>query len=90
MFTELKQKYIDSFEDKINQIERALELSDTQALATLIHQIAGSSGSYGFNELSENCLTLEEKMISGADFETELKPDVQSLVQTMQKIKENH
>jgi HPt (histidine-containing phosphotransfer) domain-containing protein len=89
LFEQLKQKYLSSFEDKMKLIENALESSDVQVLSNLIHQIAGSSGSYGLTELSEHCLMIEEKLIADADFTTEIVPSVKTLLVEMKRLSVN-
>lgn len=48
-----------SFTDKANALEAALVQKDLPALTVKLHQLAGSSGSYGFVELSERCALIE-------------------------------
>ncbi len=60
MFEQLKHKYVSSFDEKVAQLQQALATQDSQALTVLIHQMAGSSGSYGFNEISLCCQEIEE------------------------------
>lgn len=62
MFKQLKQKYLLSFDEKISSINQALESDDAQALSVLIHQMAGSSGSYGFDDISSLCIEIEDIM----------------------------
>ena len=57
----LRRKYLAGFPEKIRSLREAIARGDCNSLARLIHQLAGSSGSYGFNKLSQCCLGLEEK-----------------------------
>ncbi len=59
MLEQLKQKFLSSFEEKISTLETALERQDVQALTVQVHQLAGSSGSYGFAEISAMCSEIE-------------------------------
>lgn len=62
MFEQLKQKYVSSFDEKKTHLKQALATQDSQALTALVHQLAGSSGSYGFDEISECCQEIEEML----------------------------
>jgi len=59
LFEQLKQQFLSSFELKIAHLKNALENQDTQALTVAVHQLAGSSGSYGFDAISELCSEIE-------------------------------
>jgi len=48
-----------SFEAKIVHLQQALEGQDAQALILAVHQLAGSSGSYGFDSIAELCSEIE-------------------------------
>jgi len=52
---QLKQKYINSFEQKHNDIEASWEKKDFPQLEYLLHKLSGSSGSYGFSRLNLLC-----------------------------------
>jgi len=56
---ELKQQFLASFETKISHLEQALEEQDTQALIVSAHQLAGSSGSYGYEDIADLCCEIE-------------------------------
>ena len=51
-FLQLQQKYLSSFETKAQDIELAWKKSDYDGLKELLHKLAGSSGSYGFSDIS--------------------------------------
>ncbi|VAW44608.1 hypothetical protein MNBD_GAMMA02-1646 [hydrothermal vent metagenome] len=59
MFEQLKQQFLASFEAKIENLKNALENQDAQALTVSVHQLAGSSGSYGYDAISELCSVIE-------------------------------
>ena len=87
MFETLKKNYLSTFEDKISQIEAALENSDFQVLFTLIHQLAGSSGSYGYTALSEHCSVTEALLMSGFESNSSIKPAIIKLLAMMNETK---
>lgn len=59
-FEQLKNRYLSSFEDKYLLIKKALDNKDHPTLCYLIHQLAGSSGSYGVDDVCEACTHLEQ------------------------------
>lgn len=61
-FEQLKLKYLSSFDDKYLSIKKALSDNDHSALYFIIHQLAGSAGSYGFDEISTVCSALENHL----------------------------
>ncbi|WP_425462167.1 Hpt domain-containing protein [Marinicella litoralis] len=80
----MKQNYLSSFTDKINKIENALESSDIQVLSTLIHQLIGSSGSYGFTTISTLCIEIEAQLLNLSSTDNpKLQTDVKRLTQLM-------
>jgi len=56
----LKERYKDSFSEKINDLEECLHAVQSESathedvikLRDLLHKIAGSSGMYGYNDIS--------------------------------------
>ncbi len=84
MFETLKKNYLSSFDDKINKIENALESSDIQVLSTLVHQLTGSSGSYGYADIADQCSKIEHLLGTSSDFER-LNEAVKKLTQLMQQ-----
>ena len=76
MFEELKKNYLASFDDKIYNIEQALENANFQVL---------SSGSYGMIELSEHCSLIEQQLQTSSD--TELSQTISQLLDLMRVAK---
>jgi len=57
-FTALKNKYLSSFPAKLEGIKNAYEQQDIKQVHDLIHKLAGSSGGYGFDEISLHCKSI--------------------------------
>ncbi len=51
-FEKIKQKYISTFHQKQKDLQAAWGNQDSALLHELLHKLAGSSGGYGFNQLS--------------------------------------
>ncbi len=78
-----------SFEDKILHLEKALAEQDAQALSVSIHQLAGSSGSYGFDHVSQLCGDIET-LIEDSSIGTIAQEKTLQLIQLMKNtVKEN-
>ncbi len=54
-FAALRKKYLSSFPTKLEGIRNAQEKQDMELAHDLIHKLAGSSGGYGFDEISLQC-----------------------------------
>lgn len=69
LLEELKQEYANSVDDKLQNIERLLKkaaaeptVQNFSELKALVHKIAGSAGTFGFNEASNICLELDRTL----------------------------
>ena len=85
MFEQLKQNFLASFESKIRHLEKALVEQDVQALSVSIHQLAGSSASYGFDDVSQLCgdiETLVEDSLIGANAQEKILQLIQLMRST--------
>jgi len=51
-FEQLLKKYQASFADKQSKLKKAWENKDILQLHNLLHKLAGSSGSYGYNKIN--------------------------------------
>lgn len=63
MFEQLKRQFLASFAAKIDSLKAALESQNTQALTVQVHQLCGSSGSYGFDHIANLCADIESEAI---------------------------
>ncbi len=57
-FAALRKKYLSSFPVKLEGIKNAYEKKDIELVHDLVHKLAGSSGGYGFDEISHHCRIL--------------------------------
>ena len=78
-FEKIKQKYLASFSKKQKDLQQAWSNRDISELQNLLHKLAGSSGSYGFKELSQLChqaMTFTRK-----DFDENKSKELQDVLQ---------
>jgi signal transduction histidine kinase/CheY-like chemotaxis protein/HPt (histidine-containing phosphotransfer) domain-containing protein len=61
-FQKLVDKFISTIPQKIKALEDALSGRDDEALPTLVHQLKGSAGSYGFEEISLRARRCEQAL----------------------------
>ena len=59
----LKITYRGELAEKTGMIMKAIKNSDWQQLEHLVHKLAGSSGTYGFSELSAHLRNLEDRLL---------------------------
>lgn len=64
-FTQLILNYRLSFKDKLDDIQEAIEQQNWMQLKSLMHKLKGSAGSYGFQELSELAILVEQQIDLG-------------------------
>ena len=56
---ELAEMYVDEMPDKIVALEAAFSAGDMETLCQKAHQLKGSAGSYGFDQLTPYAAALE-------------------------------
>ncbi len=54
-FEQLRNKYTGSFGQKQTDIQSAWDKKNIKEIESLLHKLAGSSGSYEFHQLSQLC-----------------------------------
>lgn len=59
-FDQLIQNYRLSFKDKLVDIQMAIDQDDWVQIQSLMHKLKGSAGSYGFQQLSDFAILVEE------------------------------
>jgi len=58
---ELVEMFVGELPDKIAAIKKAIDEQDMATLATLVHQLKGSAGGYGFPSITEVAAELEQR-----------------------------
>jgi signal transduction histidine kinase/DNA-binding response OmpR family regulator len=64
-FDQLIQNYRLSFKNKLADIQAAIEQEDWLQIKSLMHKLKGSAGSYGFQQLSDFAILVEENVDLG-------------------------
>jgi HPt (histidine-containing phosphotransfer) domain-containing protein len=64
-FEQLIQNYRLSFKNKLADIQAAIELDDWAKIKSLMHRLKGSAGSYGFQQLSDFAILVEQHIEQG-------------------------
>ena len=57
-FLEIKNRYIGTFADKKTDLKSAWKEKDFERLYESLHKLCGSSGGYGFDDVSKSCRTI--------------------------------
>lgn len=97
---QLKQEYLASFPEKINQLQicwknlesKKFATNEINSLGALLHKIAGSAGSHEMHEI-HSAACLAEKICKSADlvvvemssFKTDLKSSYERLIGLLQE-----
>ena len=97
----LTRKYIESLQDKHQQILTVLnqldtsQWSDAAQVADLyeqIHKLSGSAGSYGFDALSESAMQVDQLLknrIAGIENDRKISSKIMALLDHIKTIYEN-
>lgn len=56
---ELVQEFVECLQDRVNDIENAVEADNLSDLTRLAHQLKGAGGGYGFGVISQAAAQLE-------------------------------
>ncbi len=65
-YAELVSDFVSNIPQRVLSIRNSMEQGDSKQLCTLIHQLKGACGSYGFHEVTPYATTLEGQLRSGA------------------------
>lgn len=64
---ELLEEFVNELPQRIQAIEAALASDDLDSLKTIVHQLRGACGSYGFHSLSEMATHLELNLLRNSN-----------------------
>jgi HPt (histidine-containing phosphotransfer) domain-containing protein len=64
-FDQLIKNYRLSFKEKLGDIQNAMEQQDWAKITSVMHKLKGSAGSYGFQQLSDFAILVEEHIRQG-------------------------
>ncbi|MBN1344196.1 MAG: response regulator [Phycisphaerae bacterium] len=67
---ELISTFVNNLRERVDALKRHLADGDLAALASLAHQIKGTSGNYGFPELGDQAKRVEQAAKTGMDLES--------------------
>ena len=96
----LKQEYIASFPEKVNQLQacwqklesKKFAVNEINALGTLLHKIAGSAGSYEMRDIhsaassaEQVCKNAELTGVDMSSFKSDLKSSYEKLIELMRE-----
>ena len=66
-YAELVTEFVSKVPDRVHSIRQSIEANDSKQLCTLIHQLKGACGSYGFHEITPLADALEAEIRTGKD-----------------------
>ena len=83
---ELKKYYAKNISIKKETLRQTLENENKELLKLIIHELKGSSGTVGFNEISEMCKSIETIMFSPNSKWLEVKSKCELLIKKLDAI----
>ena len=83
-FRPILMKFLNGLPDRMKAIEEALAGEDQETLLTLVHQLKGSAGSYGFPRISELARECQDQLRDQMSQE-DLLPSVSGLLRELEK-----
>jgi len=72
--------FIDTAEEKVNQMKKALETKDLKVIQLYAHQLKGSGEAFGFQEITEISELIEQKCILDSCSDDELCKMIQKTI----------
>ena len=72
-FAELVSEFVSNVPERIRAIRQCIDSNDTKQLCTLVHQLKGACGSYGFHEITPIAASLEARIRSEAEISSLLE-----------------
>ena len=78
--------FVEEMEGRIAKIEAEFASSDLYSLGRTVHQLKGAAGSYGFAEITQAAIAVEEKIRDAAS-DKEIETSVKGLVALCRLIK---
>ncbi len=80
-YTELIAEFVSNIPTRVSSIRRSIAENDAKQLTTLIHQLKGACGSYGFHEITPIASAIEHHIALGPEM-SRLIPTIESLLST--------
>jgi HPt (histidine-containing phosphotransfer) domain-containing protein len=81
---ELLEEFVSTLSDRITSITTAIQAGEHATLRTLVHQLKGAGGGYGYPTISERAADAERLLISHAGSHHAIsiaKPEIERLLQ---------
>lgn len=66
-YAELVAEFVSNVPERVRAIRQSIDSNDAKQLCTLVHQLKGACGSYGFHEITPIAASLETKIRSGTE-----------------------
>ena len=66
-YSELVSEFVSKVPERVQSIRQSIEGNDSKQLCTLIHQLKGACGSYGFHEITPLAASIEGEIRKGRD-----------------------
>jgi CheY-like chemotaxis protein len=81
MSKELRRYFVNSLAGKKETIKQSIINKNRELLKLIIHELKGSSGTVGFNQISESCKEIEKILVSSDNSWTEVEDKCSLLIE---------
>jgi PAS domain S-box-containing protein len=78
-------EFVQGLPDEVRKMTDSLQRNDLAALKTVVHQLRGASGGYGFEPVTEPATRAEDSIKAGAALET-IAAEIKSLIEVVSRI----
>jgi len=78
-------EFVAGLPGEVRKMTDLLERNDLAALRTVVHQLGGASGGYGFAVLTEPAVRVEESIAAGKALDS-VTAEIESLIEVIRRI----
>ena len=79
-YTELIAEFVSNIPTRVRSIRHSIAANDSKQVNTLIHQLKGACGSYGFHEITPIASAIEHRIALGTEM-SRLVSSIESLLE---------
>jgi len=80
-YAELVSEFVANIPVRVHSIRQSMDRNDAKQLCTLVHQLKGACGSYGFHEITPLASAIEDQIALGTEVSSWI-PAIELLVAT--------
>jgi len=86
LYAEMIQLYVEEMPDRIADLEQAVQQGDRETMRRLAHQLKGSAGTYGFEDVTDIAERANQAIMNDAD-SASIEQAFQKLIRICRKMR---